>query len=64
MRTIKNPDTTFRKLIEKRIKANNGYCLSKPKGIKENKCPCRVFRETGICDCDLYINIPDNTDEI
>lgn len=50
-----NPVTEFAKGLKKKIKSNSGYCLNKPKGDKDNKCPCREFRETGNCDCGLYI---------
>ena len=53
-----NPDDTFAKGLRKRIKQNNGYCLNKPKGVADNKCPCKTFRETGSCDCGLYIKDP------
>ena len=52
---IENPVNEFVKGLKKRIKANSGYCLNKPKGIKDNKCPCKEFRETGNCDCGMYI---------
>lgn len=52
---IENPVTEFVKGLKKRIKANSGYCLNKPKGSKDNKCPCRDFKETGNCECGLYI---------
>ena len=53
-----NPDDAFVKGVKKRIKQNNGYCLNKEKGIPENKCPCKDFRENGLCDCGLYIKDP------
>ena len=43
MALIKNPDPATFKAIKKRIKANNGYCLNKPKGDRANKCPCKDF---------------------
>ena len=52
---IENPVTEFVKGLKKRIKANSGYCLNKPKGSKDNKCPCLDFKETGNCECGLYI---------
>lgn len=52
---IVNPVTEFTKGLKKRIKSNGGYCLNKPKGNKDNKCPCREFRETGACECGMYI---------
>ena len=59
MALIKNPDPLTYKSIKKRIKANNGYCLNKPKNSRDNKCPCKDFSEHGICECGLYIDIPD-----
>lgn len=53
-----NPDDAFTKGLKKRIKQNNGYCLNKPKGIPENKCPCADFRENSNCSCGLYIKDP------
>lgn len=50
-----NPDDEFVHNLKKRIKDNSGYCLNKAKGVSENKCPCQAFRETGECDCGLYI---------
>ena len=53
-----NPDDVFVKGHKKRIKQNNGYCLSKKERIPDNKCPCKAFRENGECDCGLYIKDP------
>lgn len=53
-----NPVNEFVKGLKKRIKSNSGYCLNKPKGAKDNKCPCREFKETGNCECGLYIKDP------
>ena len=53
-----NPDDTFVKGHKKRIKQNNGYCLSKREKTPDTKCPCKAFRETGECDCGLYIKDP------
>ena len=53
-----NPDDLFVKGHKKRIKQNNGYCLSKKDRIPDNKCPCREFRENGECECGLYIKDP------
>ena len=51
-----NPDEEFVRNLKKRIKDNSGYCLNKPKGLASNKCPCDAFRNTGECDCGLYIH--------
>ena len=53
-----NPDDYFVKGLRKRIKQNNGYCLNKPKGEPDNKCPCKAFRATGECECGLYFKDP------
>lgn len=53
-----NPDDVFVKGCKKRIKQNNGYCLSKRDKVPDNKCPCSEFRENGECDCGLYIKDP------
>lgn len=62
MRIIKNPDTEFVKNLKKRIKDNGGYCPCKIQKTRENKCPCRQYRDTQDCDCGLYIKIPEETD--
>ena len=53
-----NPDDTFVKGLKKRIKQNNGYCLSKKERVPENKCPCSEFCNNSECDCGLYIKDP------
>ena len=53
-----NPDDIFVKGLRKRIKQNNGYCLNKRERIPDNKCPCKEFRESGSCDCGMYIKDP------
>lgn len=53
-----NPDDVFVKGLKKRIKQNNGYCLNKRDKTPDNKCPCKAFREDGLCDCGLYIKDP------
>lgn len=52
-----NPDDNFVKNLKKRIKSNNKYCLNKPKGDQDNKCPCKDFRENGNCECGMYFKI-------
>ena len=59
MAIVKNPNTEFRKGLKKRFKSNGGYCLNKEKGNKDNKCPCKEFKETGECECGMYVTIPD-----
>lgn len=53
-----NPDTVFVKNLKKRIKQNNGYCVSKLDKIPENKCPCAAFMSDSTCDCGLYVKDP------
>lgn len=53
-----NPDETFVRGTKKCIKQNNGYCISKPEKTPDTKCPCKEFRETGTCDCCLFIKDP------
>ena len=60
---IKNPVPEFAQGIKKRIKANSGYCLNKPKGSKDNKCPCKEFKDLGVCECGLYIRDPNYIDD-
>lgn len=55
---IKNPDREFRAEIIRRIKANGGYCPSKPDRTPDTKCECKVCRETGYCECGLLIKVP------
>ena len=50
-RVIKNPDEVFVRNLKKRIKNNNGYCPCKLKKKRDNKCPCKDFREGRGCDC-------------
>ena len=40
-----NPDVDFVKEIKKAIKNNNGYCSNALVKKKDNKCPCKNFRE-------------------
>lgn len=57
--TIKNPDSSYVKDLKKRLKANNGYCPCKLEKNPDTKCPCRAYREDNVCDCGMYIRIPD-----
>lgn len=46
-----NPDGLFVRELKKRIRQNNGFCISKLVKSPENKCPCRDFRDDRGCDC-------------
>ena len=50
-----NPDTAMVKAIKKDIKRRNGYCPNKEEKNQYTKCPCRDYRETGNCECGLYV---------
>lgn len=58
---IQNPDTDFAKELRKKIKGNNGYCISKFVKNKDGKCMCKEFceQEEGMCECGLYIKYKD-----
>ncbi len=56
---ILNPETEFVRDIKKKIKSNSGYCISKRDKVKDNKCPCRDFKEGKGCDCGLYMKAPE-----
>ncbi len=52
---ILNPDKEHVELILEQIKKRNGHC---PCAIQENEdtlCQCKEFRETGNCQCLLYV---------
>lgn len=53
--TMLNPDEHMRREIEKRIRKRNGFCVNKEEKNDDTKCPCREYRETGSCDCGLYV---------
>ena len=53
--TIENPDSAMVKKIKKRIKQHNGFCPNKNVKDVDTRCPCKEYRETGVCDCGLYI---------
>ncbi len=54
---IKNPDPDFIKNLKKRLKSNNGYCLTQQEKTPDTKCPCKYHRETGDCLCGMWIRI-------
>lgn len=53
-----NPDETFVRGTKKRIKQNNGYCISKLEKTPDTKCPCSSFRSDSTCECGLFIKDP------
>lgn len=54
----KNPNRKKVRAVVNEIKANGGYCVSKHERTPETKCHCLRFRETGICECGLFVAIP------
>lgn len=61
-RTNLNPDQAFVRNMRRRIKRQNGYCPCKLRKTPENKCPCRDYRECGVCECGLYLRKESNED--
>ena len=53
---VKNPNIDKVMLIEKLCEENEGYCPCGGLHKKEYKCPCKMVRESGICNCGLYVN--------
>lgn len=53
-----NPEPEFVKGLKKRIRQNNGYCVSQLEKNPDTKCPCKLFRDTGECMCGMYIHDP------
>ena len=53
----KNPDRQYAAYIQKAIKKNGGYCLSKFERSDTTRCICKEFKEQtdGMCACGLYI---------
>jgi len=41
--------------ILKGLKAHKGYCLSDIQKTEGSKCPCYIFRKTGMCSCGLFV---------
>lgn len=52
-----NPNDKVVNAILKRCEANNGHCPCNnvDTGTDFDICPCRRYREEGICCCTLYI---------
>jgi len=55
---IKNPDEEFRKEVLKKLKANNGYCISKKERSADTRCHCKQYELYGECECGLFLKIP------
>lgn len=36
------------------IRANDGYCPCQFEKTEDTKCPCKTYREEGVCECGLY----------
>ncbi len=36
------------------LSRNNGYCPCKIDKNDDTKCPCKVFRVNGVCECGVY----------
>ena len=53
-----NSDSTYVKNLKKRLKRNNGFCISQPEKTPETKCPCTLYREHNECLCGMYIKVP------
>ena len=57
----KNPDGEYAREVQKKIKANGGYCPCKLVKNRDTKCMCKDFRdacdrgEEGWCMCGLYV---------
>jgi len=61
IKIILNPDKKYVKEIREAIKLNQGYCCCKLENTIQNFCPCKEFRETKECCCELYIKEEENT---
>ena len=65
MRIKTNPNQDEVQEILRALMDNDGYCPCKVDKIKENKCPCKEFREkvardtSGSCHCGLYEIVED-----
>lgn len=53
-----NPDKKFVKMIKISLKKTEGYCpcVAITARNEDNKCPCKMYRETKLCRCGLYVN--------
>ena len=61
MKIVKTPDREYAAQIQKMIKKNGGFCLSKRERTAETRCICKEFQEqpSGVCSCGLYIKSDD-----
>ena len=50
-----NPNTKVVEAIRKRLVVTKGYCPCVPEQSEDTICPCKKFRETGHCCCQLYV---------
>lgn len=50
-----NPDKEQVAAVLQALKDNDGYCPCKVSRIEDNKCMCKIFRETKNCECGLYV---------
>lgn len=52
-----NPNYKVVKAILNRLKKTNGHCPchNVDAGTDLDICPCRHFREDGVCCCNLYV---------
>jgi hypothetical protein len=64
MNTYKIPEplsgTVYSKHLDKVVQAlvrNNGYCPCIPERNDDTKCPCKVYRTTLECHCNLFIKV-------
>lgn len=55
---LKGTKFSYHKLaIKKALARNNGYCPCIPNRSEDTKCPCKNYRETLECHCNLYIKV-------
>jgi len=61
MRVIVNPDNIIVKAIRDRLVITKGQCPCVPDVLwnKDTICPCKEFRETKHCHCQLYVSVED-----
>jgi ferredoxin-thioredoxin reductase catalytic subunit len=50
-----NPDAEVVKMIRAGLEKKGGYCPCLMEKTEDTKCPCKVFRETKECHCELYV---------
>ena len=52
-----NPDRESVGLARASLRATGGYCPCKVLRNEDTCCICRNTRETGICECGLYVPV-------